>query len=76
MPRTILSISIIFLALLCLRSAEALGKIIFAVNAGGDAHVDIYGVKYQKGLYTRRTTINSRSNDNFVLTFQIRLKEK
>ena len=31
---------------------QGLGKIIFAVNAGGDSHVDIYGVKYQKGLKT------------------------
>lgn len=30
-------------------SVRGLGKIVFAVNAGGDSHVDIYGVKYQKG---------------------------
>ncbi len=32
-----------------LHSVQGLGKIIFAVNAGGDSHVDIYGIKYQKG---------------------------
>lgn len=30
--------------------AEGLGKIVFAVNAGGDSHVDIYGIRYQKGM--------------------------
>lgn len=33
-----------------LHSVQGLGKIIFAVNAGGDSHVDIYGIKYQKGI--------------------------
>jgi hypothetical protein len=34
-----------------LHSVQGLGKIIFAVNAGGDSHVDIYGIKYQKGKF-------------------------
>eukprot|EP00096_Caligus_rogercresseyi_P010228 TRINITY_DN3651_c0_g1_i2.p1 TRINITY_DN3651_c0_g1~~TRINITY_DN3651_c0_g1_i2.p1 ORF type:complete len:256 (-),score=78.54 TRINITY_DN3651_c0_g1_i2:1175-1942(-) len=39
-----------YLALLFLLTTEvkALGDIIFAVNCGGDSHVDIYGIKYAK----------------------------
>jgi len=28
--------------------ADSLGKVIFAVNAGGEAHLDVNGIKYQK----------------------------
>lgn len=31
------------------QSVQGLGKIIFAVNSGGDSHTDIYGIKYVKG---------------------------
>ncbi|XP_040579216.1 malectin-B [Lepeophtheirus salmonis] len=39
-----------YLALLFLLTTEvkALGEIVYAVNCGGDAHVDIYGIKYGK----------------------------
>lgn len=40
-------------------SVQGLGKIIFAVNAGGDSHVDIYGVKYQKDPLEGKTGIAS-----------------
>lgn len=39
----------LFVFLATFNVVHGLGKIIFAVNAGGDSHVDIYGVKYQKG---------------------------
>ena len=30
--------------------ASALGKkVVFAINAGGESHTDIYGIKYLKG---------------------------
>ncbi|XP_076029430.1 malectin isoform X2 [Oratosquilla oratoria] len=28
--------------------AEAIGEVIYAVNAGGDVHIDVYGVRYEK----------------------------
>nr|CAH0103918.1 unnamed protein product [Daphnia galeata] len=42
-----------------LHSVQGLGKIIFAVNAGGDSHVDIYGIKYQKDPLEGKTGIAS-----------------
>lgn len=62
-----------------IHSAQGLGKIIFAVNAGGDSHVDIYGIKYQKGkpsvkfLFTKRRRIPFYSKR---LPLQIRWKER
>nr|CAG4641786.1 EOG090X081J [Eurycercus lamellatus] len=38
---------------------KGLGKIVFAVNAGGDSHVDIYGIKYQKDPLEGKVGISS-----------------
>ena len=35
------------LILLC-TEVKGLGEVVYAVNCGGEAHADIYGVKYQK----------------------------
>ena len=48
-PALIFGISLL-ITLIYTHSAQALGNIIFAVNAGGDSHVDIYGIQYQKGF--------------------------
>lgn len=42
-------LALVFALLCSIQSACCLGKIVFAVNAGGDVHTDIYGIKYQKG---------------------------
>nr|CAG4646345.1 EOG090X081J [Macrothrix elegans] len=43
------SYQIVLISLLyTIHSVQSLGKIIYAVNAGGDSHVDIFGIKYQK----------------------------
>nr|CAG4640954.1 EOG090X081J [Eulimnadia texana] len=39
---------LLIFTLLLVNRVNSLGKIIYAINAGGDAHTDIYGIKYQK----------------------------
>ena len=48
--RSVLQILLFELLGLLLLSAQALGagEVLFAVNCGGEAHVDSFGVKYQK----------------------------
>lgn len=41
----VLSLFLFFKKLEC---ADGLGKVVFAVNAGGDAHTDVNGIQYQK----------------------------
>ena len=56
-----------------LHSVQGLGKIIFAVNAGGDSHVDIYGIKYQKGtnffVYINSPVLIFVNRSNIMIPF-------
>lgn len=52
-----------------LNYVHGLGKIVFAVNAGGDSHIDIYGIKYQKGVNFdwQKMYANLYNYSNYVL---------
>ena len=43
--------ALVFFVLLqtAIQPVTGLGKVVFAVNAGGESHTDIYGIRYQKG---------------------------
>ena len=47
MCRTALAAFASALILLC-TEVRGLGEVVYAVNCGGEAHTDIYGIKYQK----------------------------
>ena len=41
-------IYLLFILLNYISEVSCIGEIVFAVNAGGEAHIDIYGIKYQR----------------------------
>jgi hypothetical protein len=42
-----------------LKTATGLGEIIYAINSGGPAHTDIYGIHYEKDSALLVTTESS-----------------
>lgn len=62
--RRILSALLIFLAFAS--TCLGIGEIIYAVNCGGNAHVDVYGIHYQRDPLT----IGTSSEHGKVLTIR------
>jgi len=46
-PR-LLTLAILLLFEFALQEVSAVGEVVWAVNCGGDAHVDVFGVHYQR----------------------------
>lgn len=45
-------IIIVLLILTCIPAYNCLGEVIYAVNCGGESHVDSHGIKYQRDPLT------------------------
>ncbi|KAK7080489.1 hypothetical protein SK128_022970 [Halocaridina rubra] len=50
-----------------LSRASSLGEVIYAVNAGGDAHIDVYGVRYEKDPLTGKVGTASDFGKQLVI---------
>ncbi|XP_045603384.1 malectin-A [Procambarus clarkii] len=50
-----------------LSTAHGLGEVIYAVNAGGDAHIDVYGVRYEKDPLTGKVGTASDFGKQLVI---------
>lgn len=46
------NILIVLVVLLCIPASNCIGEVIFAVNCGGESHVDSHGIKYQRDPLT------------------------
>lgn len=60
---------------LCFHNVVSLGEVLWAVNCGGEAHIDVHGVHYQKDFlqsgtpseYGRSMTINRVHHQDQIL---------
>ncbi|XP_071532094.1 malectin-A [Panulirus ornatus] len=57
----------LFILLAYLSRANGLGEVIYAVNAGGDAHIDVYGVRYEKDPLTGKVGTASDFGKQLVI---------
>ncbi|KAK3887665.1 hypothetical protein Pcinc_008249 [Petrolisthes cinctipes] len=48
-------------------TAHGLGEVIYAVNAGGEAHIDVYGVRYEKDPLTGKVGTASDFGKQLVI---------
>ncbi|XP_045136987.1 malectin-A-like isoform X1 [Portunus trituberculatus] len=57
----------LLLLLSFLYSVNGLGEVIYAVNAGGEAHIDVYGVRYEKDPLTGKVGTASDFGKQLVI---------
>ncbi|XP_037801307.1 malectin-A-like [Penaeus monodon] len=57
----------LLLLLTFIAKASGLGEVIYAVNAGGDAHIDVYGVRYEKDPLTGKVGTASDFGKQLVI---------
>ncbi|CAL4074721.1 unnamed protein product [Meganyctiphanes norvegica] len=50
-----------------LHQTNGLGEVIYAVNAGGDAHIDVYGIRYEKDPLTGKVGTASDFGKQLVI---------
>ncbi|KAG7159734.1 malectin-A-like [Homarus americanus] len=57
----------LLILLVYLSRTNGLGEVIYAVNAGGDAHIDVYGVRYEKDPLTGKVGTASDFGKQLVI---------
>ena len=62
----------LLLQILLVHEASSLGEVLWAVNAGGESHTDIHGIRYQKDHLT--TGIASGKCANLAIWFYFNLR--
>ncbi|VVC99253.1 malectin-B [Leptidea sinapis] len=67
---------IVILCFYLLKCVTGLGEIIYAVNAGGSAHTDIYGIHYEKDPLQGRIGTASDYGKQFVMIGRVNHKDE